>query len=120
MIYLQMSWLLIDLEGTRADDVGVRDGVVVGRDPAGGGQGPARRSRPPGRAAGRSWAAGADRRSMGAAARRDRGRRGAGASDDRDGDVCAVDDRQAPLRLGVRDGDAGGVGLAAPAPLLPD
>ena len=42
MIYLQMSGFTIDLEGARADDSGVRDGVVVGRDPAGGGQGAAR------------------------------------------------------------------------------
>ncbi len=46
--------------------------------------------------------------------------RGAGPSDDRDGNVRAVDDRQAPLRLGVRDVDAGGVGLDPSAPLLPD
>ena len=46
--------------------------------------------------------------------------RGAGASDDRDGDVCAVDDRQAPLGVGVRDVDAGSVGLDPSAAVLPD
>ena len=78
------------------------------------------RSRPSGRAAGRSRAARADRGAVGAAAGRERRLRRAGASDDRDGNVRAVDDRQAPLRLGVRDVDAGGVGLDPSAPLLPD
>ena len=63
---------------------------------------------------------GADRGAVGAAAGRDRLLLRAGASDDRDGNVRAVDDRQAPLRLGVRDVDAGGVGLDPSAPFLPD
>ena len=111
---------MIDLEGARVDDSGVRDGVVVGRDPAGGGESPAGRSRPLGRAAVRSWAVGADRDAVGAAADRDRLLLRAGASDDRDGDVCAVDGGQAPLGMGVRDVDAGGVGLVASAEVLPD
>ena len=44
MIYLQMSWLVIDLGGACAEDERGRRGVVVGRDPASGGQGAARRS----------------------------------------------------------------------------
>ena len=48
------------------------------------------------------------------------GRAGAGAAVDRDGDVRAVDGRQAPHRLGVRDAGAGGVGLAASPPVLSD
>src|SRR5919106_6488558 len=111
MIYLQMTGFVIDLEGAGVDDVSVRDGVVVGRDPAGGGDGSARRSRPPGRAAQRSGAVSADRCAVGAAAGRDWGLVGAGASDDRDGNVRAGDDRQAALGGGGRDVDAGGVGL---------
>ena len=41
-------------------------------------------------------------------------------SDDSDADVRAADGLEAPLRLGLRDVDARGVGLAAYAPLLPD
>src|SRR5450755_4585378 len=40
-----MTRFMIDLEGVSADDSGVRDGVVVGRDPAGRGQGAAGGSR---------------------------------------------------------------------------
>lgn len=35
MTYLHMSGFMIDREGARVDDVSFRDGVVVGRDPAG-------------------------------------------------------------------------------------
>ena len=38
MSYLQMGRLMFDLEGARVDDVSGRGGVVVGRDPARGGQ----------------------------------------------------------------------------------
>ena len=115
-----MSGFVIDLEGARVDDSGVRDGVVVGRDPAGGGEGSARRSRPPGRATQRPGVAGADRCAVGPAAGRDRGLVRARASHDRDRELRAVDDRQAPLRVGIRDVDAGGVGLAALAAVLSD
>jgi hypothetical protein len=115
-----MSGFRIDLEGACAEHVSVRGGVVVGRDPAGGGEGSARRSRSPGRAAQRSGAVSADRCAVGAAAGRDWGLVGAGASDDRDGNVCAADDRQAPLGVGVRDVDAGGVGLDPSAAVLSD
>ena len=86
----------------------------------GGGQGSARRSRPPGRATQRPGVAGADRCAVGTAAGRDRGLARARASHDRDGELRALDDRQAPLRVGIRDVDAGGVGLAALAAVLSD
>src|ERR1700745_3147967 len=111
MIFLQMRVFTIDLEGSCADHVGCWCGVVVGRDPARGGQGAAGRSRGVGRVAVRSGAVGADCAAVGAAAGRGGGGGGTGATVDRDGDVCAVDGGQAPLGVGVRDVDAGGVGL---------
>ena len=47
-------------------------------------------------------------------------RAGSWAADDLDADLRAVDGDQAPHRLGVRDVDAGGLGLAASAPVLSD
>src|SRR5258708_1186231 len=100
MIYLQMGGFMIDLEGARADDSGVRDGVVVGRDPAGGGEGAARRSRTPGRAAERSGAARADRLAVGAAAGRDRLLVGGGGAAARAGNGCAGGGRATPPGVG--------------------
>ena len=120
MICLQMSWFLIDLGGARAEVASDGRGVVVGRDPAGGGQGAAPGSGGAGPAALRPGAAFADRGAVGAAAGRGGTAGGTGTADDRDGDLRALDDRQASLRVGVRDSRAGSLRLAAPAPLLSD
>jgi hypothetical protein len=119
MIYLEMSGFWIDLEGACADDVADGRGVVVGRDPACGCEGAARRSGGVGQAAHRSGAAGANPGAVGAAASRRWLPVGAGAPDNPDGDLREVDDRQTPLRLGVRDVDARGLGLDPSAAVLP-
>src|SRR5208283_825670 len=59
------------------------------------------------------------RGAVGAAFGRGRLGPGAWAAFDRDGDIRAVDGDQAPLRLGVRDVDEGGVGLDPPTAVLP-
>ncbi len=108
----KMRWFMIDFGGVCADTLGAWGGVVVGRDLAGGGAGSTRRSGGAGRAARRSGVAGADCAAVGA---RSVGHGGAfadrGPADDPDGHPRAVDGDQASLRLGVRDADAGGVGL---------
>src|SRR5271170_8036653 len=120
MIYLQMDRFLIDLGGACAEDGSGRRGVVVGRDPARRGEGPAGGSPSAGPTAGRLGADGADRGAVGAATGRCRPSGWAGTADDRDRDLRAVDDRQAPLRLGLPDADARGVGLDPSATVLPD
>src|SRR6516162_2147651 len=101
-------------EVVNAAAVGGAGRVVMGRGAAGGGAGVAGGPSGAGRAAVRSGAVSADRVALGAA----------GAlswqADDLDADVCALDGRQAPDWLGVRDAGAGGVGLDPFAPVLPD
>ena len=91
----------------------------MGRTAARGGAGVARRSGAPGRAALRSGAAGADRAAVGAGAGRDQPVLGSWAAVAGDGDLRAVDGAQAPVRVGVRDVDARGIGLDPSAALLP-
>ena len=114
-----MGWFLIDLGGACADALGGRCGVVVGRDPAGGGQGAARRSRQARRATLGLGVVGADRGAVGAGAGGGCPVRAVWAAVDRDGELRAVDGDQAPLRVGVRDVDAGGLRLDPPAAVLP-
>src|SRR5487761_2487088 len=89
--------------------------VVVGRGSADRGAGVARGSRSVGRAVARPGAVGADRGVLGVRGGGGPCERGLWAADDRDRYLCAVDDRQAPHRVGVRDTGAGGLGLAASA-----
>ena len=90
----------------------------MGRAFAGGGAGAARRSGPAGRALVRSGAAGTDRDPVGARASGGQQVLGSGAAVAGDGDLRAIDGAQAPLRVGVRDVDARGVGLDPSAALL--
>ena len=119
MICLQMHGFMIDLGGVSADAVRRRCGVVVGRAVARGGAGVAGRSGAAGRAVVRSGAAGADRAAVGAGAGGDQPVLGSWAAVAGDGNLRAVDGAQAPVRVGVRDVDAGGVGLDPSATVLP-
>src|SRR5579864_6180195 len=83
--------------------------VVVGRGSADRGAGVARGSRSVGRAVARSGVVGADRGVLGVRGGGGPRERGLWAADDRDRDVRAVDGRQAPDRLGVRDTGQGGL-----------
>ena len=107
-----MGWFLFSWR-CDADTLRSADGVVVGRGAAGGGARAARGSRPAGSRPG-GWVVVADRSGVGA----DRARTWSAV--DRDGDVRAVDGDQAAHRLGIRDADAGGVGLVASATVLSD
>ena len=89
-------------------------GVSVGRGAADRGARVAGRSRAARSGAVRFAVAVPDRPGVGA------GRAGPGAPVDLDGDLRAVDGRQAADRLGVRDVGAGGVRLAASAAVLSD
>ena len=91
----------------------------MGRAVARGGAGVARRSGAAGRAVVRSGAAGADRAAVGAGAGGGGPVLGSWATVAGDGDLRAVDGAQAPLRVGVRDVDAGGLRLDSSAALLP-
>ena len=108
-----MGLFLIE-EDADAAFVGRAGGVAVGRGSAGRGAGIAGGSGGVGCVAARCGADAADR---GALARRGDLPR---PSDDRDGELCALDGGQAAHGLGIRDVGAGGLGLAASAPLLPD
>src|SRR5215207_8553169 len=92
--------------GSDAEAAGRPGGEFMGRGAAGEAARVAGGSREDRRAVARREAAGADQ--------------GAWAADAPDAELCAADGAQAPLRLGLRDAGAGGVRLAAPAPLLPD
>src|ERR671923_1011018 len=120
-IVLQVGGFLVDQGGACADARGFAGGVAVGRVVAGRGAGVAGGPGPAGRAAARPGAAVADRAPL-AAGGGGGGPLGDGswAAVDSDGDLCAVDGGQAAHGLGLRDAGAGGVGLAAPAALLPD
>lgn len=93
--------------------------VSLGRGAAGGGPRAARGFGEHRRAVERSSPARADRRALAQRGRRARSRRERSwAPDDRDGHLRSPDGGQAPLRLGLRDPDQGGLRLAAPAQLL--
>jgi hypothetical protein len=110
---LQMSTFLVE-EVVDAAAVGGAGRIVVGRGVAGRRAGVAGGSGGAGSAALRSGLVGADRGELAAAGP------GSWSPDDLDADLCAVDGHKAPHRLGLRDADAGGLGLAASAEVLPD
>ena len=116
-----MSRFQVDLGGVRADAVGAAGGVVVGRVAAGRGEGVASGS---GGAGPGAVGPRADDGAVGALA--PRGHRHGScrvdrrATDDRDGDLRAVDGLEGALSVGVPDVDGGGLGLDPLAPVLPD
>src|ERR1700733_9550597 len=100
--------------GCDAEAFGRAGGEFVGRVVAGGAAAAAGGSGGDRCVAGGRGVVGADRDALGG------GSGGAGAPDDPDAELCAVDGGQAPLRLGLRDVDEGGLGLAASAAVLLD
>ncbi len=116
-----MGLFLVNRGGVCANAWCAAGGVVVGRGAAGRGEGAARRPSGDREAVVGSGPVGADRGALAARSRRVRPlSRRSWATDDIDADLRALDGGQAAHRLGLRDARAGGVGLAAPAALLPD
>jgi hypothetical protein len=116
-----VSGFRVDEGISDADVVGGADRVSVGRGVAGGGSGVAGGSRGPGPGVVRSGAVDGVPGMLAAGGRGDGPVGDQGwSSDDRDGDVCAVDGPQDPVSVGVSVAGGGGVGLDSSAAVLSD
>src|SRR6266550_3200018 len=115
-----MNGFLVE-RGVHADAVGGSAGVPVGRRVAGRGEGAA------GGSGGVGWVVVGSRVAVAAGGALAPGVRAdracgidGGPSDDRAGDIRAIDGAQAALSVGVSDASGGGVGLDPSAAVLPD